>query len=160
MPRRFPLSAKIVLWFFLNLTLLAALFYGLFRAQFHFGPDWLLSRSANDRIDALSGLIISELAQKPDSQWNQTINRYDTVYHDKVRFLVFGREGRQLAGETMPLPEEIRRRLMGRRGPPRRGRSDAAARGNGRALQIHRWEGRRNCRRRRWCIRTILRDTG
>jgi two-component system sensor histidine kinase CpxA len=120
MPRRFPLSAKIVLWFFLNLALLAVLFYGLFRAQFHFGPDWLLSRSANDRIDALSGLIISELAQKPDSQWGDTIKRYDTVYHDKVRFLVFGREGRQLAGEPLPLPEEVRRRLNGRRGPPRR----------------------------------------
>ena len=120
MPRRFPLSAKIVLWSFLNLALLAALFYGLFRAQFHFGPDWLLSRSANDRIDTLSELIVSELTQKPDSQWVDTIKRFDTVYHDKVRFLIFGREGRQLAGETVSLPEEIRRRLMGRRGPPRR----------------------------------------
>jgi two-component system sensor histidine kinase CpxA len=119
MPRRFPLSAKILLWFILNLALLAALFYGLFRAQFHFGPDWLLSRSANDRIEALSGIIVSELAQEPPSQWSATLKRFDTGYHDKVRFLFFGPGGRQLAGETVPLPDEIRRRVSGRRGPPR-----------------------------------------
>ena len=39
MSRRFPLYAKILLWFFLNLVLLAAVFYLLFRAQFHFGLD-------------------------------------------------------------------------------------------------------------------------
>ncbi|HUD46936.1 MAG TPA: HAMP domain-containing sensor histidine kinase [Candidatus Baltobacteraceae bacterium] len=119
MPRRFPLSAKIVLWFLLNLVLLAVLFYAVVRAQFRFGPDWLLSSSANDRIDALSGIIVSELAQESPSQWDATLNRFDTGYHDKVRFLVFGPEGRQLAGETVPLPDEIRRRLAPHRGPPR-----------------------------------------
>jgi two-component system sensor histidine kinase CpxA len=120
MPRRFPLSAKIVLWFFLNLALLAALFYGIVRAQFRFGPDWLLSSSANDRIDALSGIIVSELEQESPSQWSATLKRFDTGYHDQVRFLFFGPEGRQLAGDTVPLPVEIRRRLSDHRGPPRR----------------------------------------
>lgn len=120
MPRRFPLSAKIVFWFLLNLALLAALFYGVVRAQFRFGPDWLLSSSANDRIDALSDIIVSELAQERPSQWSTTLKVFDTGYHDKVRFLVFGLEGRQLAGETVPLPDEIRRRLAIHRGPPRR----------------------------------------
>ena len=120
MPRRFPLSAKIFLWFLLNLVLLAALFYGVVRGQFRFGPDWLISSSANDRIDALSDIIVSELAQEPPPQWSATLKVFDTRFHDKVRFLIFGPEGRQLAGETVPLPEEIRRRLTARRGPPGR----------------------------------------
>jgi two-component system sensor histidine kinase CpxA len=118
MTRRFPLSAKIVLWFLLNLVLLAALFCGVIGAQFHFGPDWLLSSSANDRIDAVNEIITADLAAKPPSQWEAALKVFNDSYHDKVRFLVFGEGGRQLAGESLPLPEEIRRRLMMR--PPRR----------------------------------------
>jgi len=37
--RPFPLYAKILLWFFLNLLLLAVLFYAFFRAQFRLRPE-------------------------------------------------------------------------------------------------------------------------
>jgi len=38
---RFPLSVKILLWFFLNLVLLGAVLYGFFRIQFRLGLDSL-----------------------------------------------------------------------------------------------------------------------
>jgi two-component system sensor histidine kinase CpxA len=120
MPRRFPLSAKILRWFVLNLLVLAALFYGVARAQFRLGPDWLLSSAANNRIDAVSDIIASELAQEPPSQWSAALKVFDNSYHDKVRFLAFGDEGRQLAGDTVSLPDEIRHRLAMHPGPPRR----------------------------------------
>ncbi len=119
MPRRFPLFAKILLWFLLNLVLLVWLFYSVVYGQFHLGPDWLLSSSASDRIDSLSYVILSDLALNPPSKWTAALKRYDTMYHNEARFLVFSPDGRQLAGETIPLPDEFRRRLTPRRGPPR-----------------------------------------
>lgn len=50
MTARLPLYAKILLWFFLNLALLAFAFYLLVRAEFRFGMDWLLSTGASERI--------------------------------------------------------------------------------------------------------------
>jgi hypothetical protein len=50
---RLPLYAKILLWFFLNLALLAAVFAFLFDAQFSFNLDWFLTSGARQRIEAL-----------------------------------------------------------------------------------------------------------
>jgi two-component system sensor histidine kinase CpxA len=114
MSRRFPLYAKILLWFFLNLILLAAVFYLLFRAQFRFGLDWLLS----DRIETADEIISAELGGEPQSQWNSTLEGIAAGYQNKVRFLAFAGDGRPLAGDLIGLPEEIREQLGRRRGPP------------------------------------------
>lgn len=130
MTARFPLYAKIVLWFFLNLLLLAVAFYVLFRAQFRFGLDWLLSGSANQRIEALSDLIASDLKDRPQSEWDAILRRFDSAYG--IQFFLFRADGVRLAGEMTPLPPPVRERLMeprarqlqrplqddGRRGPP------------------------------------------
>jgi two-component system, OmpR family, sensor histidine kinase CpxA len=118
MPRRFPLSAKILLMFLSNLALLALLFLVLFLAQFRAGQDWVLPSDACDRIDAESDIILGELAQQPRAKWSGTLHRFDSAYHDKVRFLAFDGHGEQLAGAPIVLPEEVRRRIMGPHGPP------------------------------------------
>ena len=46
MLNRFPLSAKILLWFVLNLILLGLLLYALLLAQFGLGQDWLPHKAA------------------------------------------------------------------------------------------------------------------
>jgi two-component system sensor histidine kinase CpxA len=120
MPRRFPLYAKILLWFFLNLALLAVMFWIPFRAQFSTGQDWFLPRDASDRIDAVSDIVLHELGQEPPAQWSGTLHTFDTGYHDKVRFLAFDGHGQQMAGDAIDLPGEIRQRLSGRPGPPQR----------------------------------------
>jgi signal transduction histidine kinase len=117
MPRRFPLSAKILLLFLLNLALLAVMFWVLFPAQFRTGPDWLLPSDACDRIEAQSDIILGELAQQPRTKWSETLHRFDSGYHDKVRFLAFDGRGEPLAGEPTELPAEIRRHLLGPPGP-------------------------------------------
>jgi two-component system, OmpR family, sensor histidine kinase CpxA len=119
MPRRFPLYAKILCWFFLNLVLLAVVFYLLFRAQFHFGMDWLLS----DRIQTAGEIISEEMGGEPPAQWDATLKRFAVGYHDKVRFLAFGGDGTLLAGDAMTVPPEVREQLGRRRAPPP-GRAD------------------------------------
>jgi two-component system, OmpR family, sensor histidine kinase CpxA len=118
MPRRFPLYAKILLLFCLNLALLAVMFWMFFRAQFRSGPDWVLPNDAGDRIEAMSKIILDELSQKPMSEWSATLKRFDDGYHDKVRFLAFDGHGQQMAGAPIDLPDEIRNRLKGPPGPP------------------------------------------
>jgi two-component system sensor histidine kinase CpxA len=118
MPPRFPLYAKILLLFLLNLALLAVMFWMLFLAQFRTGPDWFLPSEAGDRIEAQSDIILTELGQQPRAKWSETLHRFDSGYHDQVRFLAFDSHGQQMAGETIALPAEIRQRLNGPPGPP------------------------------------------
>lgn len=115
MPRRFPLYAKILCWFFLNLVLLFGVFYLMFRAQFRLGLDWLLS----DRIEAVDDEITSELSDEPESQWDSTLQHFSDDYHRRVRFFAFGGDGTLLAGDSIQLPLEVREQFGRRRGPPR-----------------------------------------
>ncbi len=116
MKLRFPLYAKILLWFFLNLVLLAAAFLVLLRAQFHSGFDWLLAAGAGQRIQAVSDLIVADLADRRRPEWNDVLKRFDDAY--RLQFLLFdNNDGTQIAGEAIQLPPAVRARLPGPRGP-------------------------------------------
>ena len=56
MKPRFPLYAKILGWFFLNLLVLGGAFFVLFRGQFQF--ESLLVSRARERIAPLSQVIL------------------------------------------------------------------------------------------------------
>jgi len=133
---RFPLSAKILLWFFLNLMLLGAVFYAFFRIQFHVGLDSLLAGQAGERIARLSNVIGYELAQARREDQTQVLERFGNAYG--IRFFLYRPDGGQIAGETMALPDEVKARMAefaprpgmhGRefpdRPPPGRGGPDA-----------------------------------
>ncbi len=107
---RFPLYAKILLWFFLNLMLLAAVFLLVFRAQFGLGLDWLLSGSAAARLEATSRLILAELSDRPRPEWDGILQRFGSAYG--VRFYLFRNADEQLAGESLKLPQQVRSRLV------------------------------------------------
>ena len=118
MKLRFPLLARILGWFFLNLLLLVALGYGVFRAQFSFGLDLLLAGRAGDRLQALADGIAAEIGEQPRAQWGAVLDRFGAAHGAK--FLLFRQDGTQLAGEPQPLPPRVRERFGERRGPPGR----------------------------------------
>src|ERR1700691_1760601 len=97
MPRRFPLYAKILLLFFLNLALLAVMFWMPFRAQFRTGTVWFVPRDASDRIDAVSDMIIAELGREPPSKWSYKLQTLASGYQNNVPFLAFDGHDQQLA---------------------------------------------------------------
>ena len=117
MKLRLPLFTRILLWFFLNLTLLAAGFILLIRAQFAFDRDFLLTASAAERLESLGEEIAAAVNSLPHQQANAIVSRYDQTYH--VRFYVFDPLGRPLAGEPSRLPPEVHERAV-RRPPPMR----------------------------------------
>ena len=106
---RLPLSAKILLWFFLNFALLAVVFLLLFNAQFHFDLNWLLASSARERVDAMRDIITGELNNTLPDEWDRVIERFSEAYH--VRLTLLDDEGAHLIGPMKELPEEVRKRV-------------------------------------------------
>src|ERR1039458_7538301 len=118
MKLRLPLLARILLWFFLNLALLAAGFILLVRSQFVFDRDFLLTAGAVERLQTIGDEITTEMSNRPLEQWKDMLEQYDNTY--KVRFHVFSDEGRPLAGEPGRLPPDVLDRIVPRPVPPRR----------------------------------------
>ncbi len=110
MRARLPLYAKILLWFFLNLALLATVFVLLFNAQFRFDLDWVLASNASQRVDAMRDLIVGELNATPPDEWDRVIDRFGDAY--RVRFSLFDDDGNHLIGSVDELPKEVRARLL------------------------------------------------
>jgi two-component system, OmpR family, sensor histidine kinase CpxA len=106
---RFPLYAKILLWFFLNLLLLAVAFSLFLGAQLHFGLDSLLAGRAGDRIRAVSEILTRELNLRPIPEWDEIIARFNEAY--RVQFYLFRTDGAQLAGQRVALPAAVRARV-------------------------------------------------
>jgi len=115
MKARFPLSAKIVLWFFANLLLVAVAAGMLIEFEFHLGPEALLGGSAGRRVEGLGKLVGGEIALAPQGQWNDVLERAGNLYG--IRLLIVAPDGRELAGEKMTLPNEVMAELY-RQHPP------------------------------------------
>ncbi len=106
----FPLYARILLWFFLNLVLLGVAFVAFFGIQFHAGLDSLLVGPAGERIERLSQVIAFEMRQNPREKWTEILKRFNAAYG--IQFFLLRPDGGQTAGEkSIELPAEIRRRL-------------------------------------------------
>ena len=121
---RFPLYAKILLWFFLNLVFLGLVFYAVFRMQFRFGLDSLLAGRAGDQIQAVSEIILNGLRERPRADWNEVLKGISEAY--QIQFFVFRNDGGQIAGASLDLPPEVRERLI----EPRMGPQPELRRGN------------------------------
>jgi len=112
---RFPLSAKILLWFFLNLLLLIAAFYLVLRVQFRFGLDVLISGRGGERIQGLANVIAAEFAERPHEEWDDILGRFGDGYG--VQLALVRPDGAQVAGAKLDLPREVIERLRERPNP-------------------------------------------
>src|SRR5438093_12605949 len=99
---RFPLYAKILLWFFLNLVLLGVAFYVFVKVQFRLGLDSLLAGRAGDRIQAVGEVITDELNDSPRVECDDILARFSNRFH--VQFFLYRNDVAYLAGGAMPLP--------------------------------------------------------
>lgn len=106
---RFPIYAKIITWFFLNLLVLGLVLFAFVSWQFRQGFDSLLLGSAGHRIEALGQVVADELREKPADQWDAVLKKFSQAY--KVDLFLFQNNGRQLAGDELTLPAEVRNKL-------------------------------------------------
>ena len=123
---RLPLYGKILVWFFLNLVIVAAVFALLFQAQFNFNLDWFFFTGARERLEAVRDLIVGELESTAPDDWAAVMKRYSAAHH--VRFALFDDDANPLVGDTADLPEEVRVRIVERPlFPPSRAATPAPA---------------------------------
>jgi len=113
MPARFPLLARILVWFFLNLAMLGVVVFFCVRSEFRL--DTLIAGRGGERVQQLADVLVGELRQRPRTEWDEILGRFGESYG--IRLLLFAPGEEQVAGEPTVLPSEIRERLP-RRGPP------------------------------------------
>ena len=111
---RLPLYGKILVWFFLNLVIVAAVFALLFNAQFNFNLDWFFFTGARERMEAVRDLIVGELESTAPDEWPAVMKRYGDAH--RVRFALFDDDANPLVGDTSELPAEVRLRIVDRDG--------------------------------------------
>src|SRR5450631_2914900 len=104
MKTRFPLYAKILFWFFLNVVFLCVVFLVLARVQFHFGLDSLVAGPAGDRIQAVTQTIGAELRNRSRNEWDEALKEFSDEY--KIQFYLF-RGHDQIAGPVINLPQPV-----------------------------------------------------
>jgi two-component system sensor histidine kinase CpxA len=115
---RFPLSAKILLWFFLNLLLLGAAFYLFFRVQFNMGLDTLLAGQAGERVEALSNIVGDELQAAAAEERSEVLQYFGSSYG--LQLMLVRPDGAFIAGTALQVPPEVRARLTVFGPPPLR----------------------------------------
>ena len=134
MTPRFPLTAKILTWFSLNLLVLMLLVWLGLRYATRSGFDSFLSGHVGARVESTARAIMGELESKPRTEWNDTLARYSAAHG--VKFLLLADDLEILAGETVDIPETLRLQLPR---PPRRCggvRKGAAARSRGSLARV------------------------
>jgi two-component system sensor histidine kinase CpxA len=114
---KFPLLLQAALFLALHLLVLALVFLLLFNTQFGVGWEALISSPLGDRVEGISLNIRQNLRSRPRSEWTQVLTEFSKLYG--VKFFVFDRRGRQIAGEAITLPPEVQSRLERRRPPGR-----------------------------------------
>lgn len=112
---RFPLYAKVLLWFFLNLLLLLVASWLVVDAQVRSGLNSFLAGYVAQRVERTARQLTDDLTRAPDSQWDDIIRHYSKVHG--VQFILYAGDD-LLAGPDLALPENVRSRIP--RGPPGR----------------------------------------
>ena len=116
------LFTKILLWFFLNLLLLAAVLAVFFALQPQVNLHELFGQQGSDRLRAAGMLIAHDLEQMPEELWPDILARHAGIHG--VDFLLVLQDGSvfSLTKETVPGPVMHRaRELLQRRGRPKPG---------------------------------------
>jgi two-component system sensor histidine kinase CpxA len=106
---RIPLVGKILFWFFLNLLLLALVFYAFFKVQFQLDPESPLLGDSAKRIEVVGNLLSTEVRDLPVDKWNGVLERFKQAYG--LDFYLFEGNGRQMAGKTVTLPKEVQEKM-------------------------------------------------
>jgi two-component system sensor histidine kinase CpxA len=114
----FPLPAKILACFFLNLLFFAIVGAFVAQGQFRFGLDSLLAGRSGERIQAMSEAVVSELNRSPRAEWQNILRGFADAY--QVQLAAVLNDGTRLAGTIMDPPPPVLAKLNeGSRDPAR-----------------------------------------
>jgi two-component system sensor histidine kinase CpxA len=122
---RLPLLGRILVWLVLNLLLLAVVIGLVLLTEFRIEP--LMLGLVGERAQRAAEVLMSELRDRPQSEWEPALARFTNAY--SINAILLRDDGQWVAGPKLDVPEEIVRRLRPsgggsagprgeRRGPP------------------------------------------
>ena len=99
------LFAKILFWFFLNLTLVAIILFGFFTFQSRMDWDAIFGRQMFDRIRVAERLIAYDLTQTPRENWSDVLTRHSEIY--QVNFALVLEDGTKFFSKDLAIQEDV-----------------------------------------------------
>ena len=106
----FPLPAKILACFFLNLIFFAVVGAFVAQGQFRFGLDSLLAGRSGERLQAMSEVVMSELNGHRPAEWPEILKRFADAY--QVQIAALRNDGARLAGTIPDLPPKVLAKVL------------------------------------------------
>lgn len=129
---KLPLYGKILLWFLVNLFILAALGLWFMTAQFRLGLDWMLAGPGGERLEQLGTTLTNELRQRGENEWPEVLLKHERDLG--LTLGLFGSDGLPKVGTSVDVPAEVLSKLIDKRRaedmppPPRPRKGDAKVR--------------------------------
>lgn len=105
------LFSKILLWFFMNLALVAAVLVVFFAFQSQIDLHAIFGRQASDRLQTAGRLISHELNQVPTANRSDVLARHAEIH--QVDFALLLKGGLQSLSKDMEIPEAVMKMVMG-----------------------------------------------
>ena len=106
-PARIPLFVRILCWFFVNIAVLAGGIWLILRPDHP--PEWFVKQQAEPRLQPVARLLVRELQQRPQEEWDEILAKYDEAHG--ITFAVFNGPARHAAGVPLDPPDKVRRHL-------------------------------------------------
>jgi two-component system sensor histidine kinase CpxA len=105
------LFSKILLWFFMNLALVAAVLVVFFAFGSQIDLHAIFGQQASDRLRTAGRLISRELNQLPTANWSNVLARHAEIH--QVDFALLLKGGSQSLSKNMDIPEAVMKMVMG-----------------------------------------------
>jgi signal transduction histidine kinase len=105
------LFSKILLWFFMNLALVAAVLVVFFAFGSQIDLHAIFGQQASDRLRTAGRLISHELKHEPTANWPDVLARHAEIY--RVDFALLLKNGSQSLSKDMDIPEAVLKMTKG-----------------------------------------------
>jgi two-component system sensor histidine kinase CpxA len=105
------LFSKILLWFFMNLALVAVVLVVFFAFGSQIDLHAIFGQQASDRLRTAGRLISHELNQVPHANWPDVLARHAEIY--QVDFALILKNGSHSLSKNMDIPEAVMKMVMG-----------------------------------------------
>ncbi len=115
---KLPLYIRILLWFLLNLIILAVLFFAVVQWQFRDGLHNALGGIANDRLQAIGQQMYEQLNAYSREQWSDVLQKFGQKHGAETVLIALPE--RVIAGPQIQLPQEVQEALRPMRPPGQR----------------------------------------
>jgi two-component system sensor histidine kinase CpxA len=101
--------SKILLWFFLNLVILAVIFLIFFQIRFHVPPGSVLAGGTSYKTISLYRMIRHELNTAPRARWDSLLERYGRDF--EADLVLVSMNGCRIAGSKLDIPGELKDKI-------------------------------------------------